>query len=73
MQMPEVDGLDLARQLRQQGWRGPIIALTAHASPQHRREALDAGCDEHVAKPLKPEDLHELVRRHTDPRRAEAA
>ncbi len=73
VQMPELDGLDLARRLRQQGWRGPIIALTAHASPQHRREALDAGCDEHAAKPLKPEDLHELVRRHTDPGRLEAA
>ncbi len=73
VQMPELDGLGLARRLRDLGWTGGIIALTAHASPQHRREALEAGCDEHVAKPLKPDDLHELVRRHTARRRADAA
>jgi two-component system, cell cycle response regulator DivK len=36
----------------------PLIALTAHALPGDRKRAMDAGCDEYIAKPM---DLLELL------------
>ncbi len=55
--MPEMDGLDLIRRLRSQGRRLPAIALTAFARPQDRMQALAAGFDMHLAKPVEPQEL----------------
>jgi CheY-like chemotaxis protein len=52
MQMPEVDGYEAARRLRLQGYRGPVVALTAGAGGDDERRCLDAGCDGYLAKPV---------------------
>jgi CheY-like chemotaxis protein len=59
--MPGVDGYDFMGRVRalpaSEGGRVPAVALTAYATEEDRRRALDAGFEEHVAKPVEPSDL----------------
>jgi CheY-like chemotaxis protein len=68
LQMPGVDGLEATRQLRALQQRGvlpafPIVALTAHATPQDRESCLAAGMVGYLTKPVTMADLrNELAR-----------
>jgi PAS domain S-box-containing protein len=64
IQMPDWDGYEAARRLREEGWRGPIVALTAYAMPQDRQRCLAAGCDDYIAKPIDNAGLLAVVARH---------
>ena len=59
IQMPGMDGYAATREIRALpgGWDIPIIAMTAHARPEDRQASLDAGMDEHLTKPLNPEQM----------------
>jgi signal transduction histidine kinase len=65
--MPDEDGYDLIRAVRarprERGGRVPAIALTGHARREDRQHALAAGYDAHVAKPVEPVTLVQLVAR----------
>ncbi len=69
VQMPEMDGLEATRRIRE--WeagktRIPIIALTAHAMNSHREECLAAGMDSFLAKPILLESLKLQIERLTE-------
>jgi CheY-like chemotaxis protein/nitrogen-specific signal transduction histidine kinase len=65
--MPEIDGYTLIRLLRarETGANVPGVALTAYARAEDAAQAIRAGFQEHVAKPIEADRLVEVVRRWT--------
>jgi two-component system, OmpR family, response regulator len=63
--LPYMDGFELIRQIRSTpGWAGvPIMMLTVKAQERNVVRALDAGADDYMVKPFKPEELAARVRR----------
>lgn len=67
--MPGMDGMEASRRWRDveaerhPGHRSVLVALTANASAEDRRRFAEAGLDDYLAKPYRPQQLIELVRR----------
>lgn len=61
MNMPEMDGWEATRTLREKGVVTPIIALTAHAMTGDRERAIEAGCTDYHAKPVEMTQLLALI------------
>lgn len=61
-QMPLLDGIAATRQLREQGFRAPILALTAATLRGEREHCLAAGCNDYLSKPIEAVTLLTRVR-----------
>ena len=72
LQMPVMDGFEATRQIRADDRLAglPIVAMTAHAMAEERERCLNAGMNDHVAKPIEIERLHAALVRWVPPRSA---
>ena len=66
--MPQMDGYEASRAIRggvagDANSRIPIVAMTANAMKGDREECLAAGMDDYIAKPVRPDDLAEVIQR----------
>ena len=57
IEMPEMDGYEATRRLRQMKQQIPVLALTAHAMAEERHKTREAGCNGHVTKPIDTRQL----------------
>lgn len=57
LQMPGKDGFQVIKELRENAFSNPIIALTAHAMKEEKEKTKKAGFDDHITKPVKPNVL----------------
>ncbi|MDD4881299.1 MAG: ATP-binding protein, partial [Gallionellaceae bacterium] len=64
IQMPEMDGHEATRRILEIAPDLPIIGQTAHALAEEKAACLQSGMIDHIAKPLDPEALIKLIRRH---------
>ncbi|MFW6101387.1 MAG: PAS domain S-box protein, partial [Bacteroidota bacterium] len=61
IKMPLMDGYQATSEIKKVKPEIPVIALTAFASKPDREKALNAGCDEYLAKPVKSSELIKLI------------
>lgn len=75
LSLPVLDGWAATRILKNDPATANIliVVLTGHAEPASRKRALDAGCDEFMAKPCLPADLAETIKKLLDTGSAKAA
>lgn len=68
VQMPEMDGYEATRQLRSQGWQGPIIGLSAGITAAEMGRCMNAGMSDFLPKPIDFDELWGALTRWLPPR-----
>ncbi len=63
IRMPDMNGLDATRIIKEVNRNLPIIALSAYAFDENIKEAKEAGCDDFMAKPFRVEDLLDRIQK----------
>jgi two-component system, sensor histidine kinase and response regulator len=63
MQMPHLNGVEASKAIRMNSLNKetPILAMTANAFDEDRQVCLDAGMNDHIAKPVDPDKLYETL------------
>lgn len=61
IELPELNGFDATRQLRERGYSGLIIATTGLTRPEDAEKCIEAGCNKYIAKPIAKEKLSEIL------------
>lgn len=64
VQMPNLDGLQSTRLIREMGFSAPIVALTAFAEESNVKECMDSGMDFFLPKPIRRPALKQVLKRY---------
>lgn len=64
IQMPRMNGYKAVEHLRQQGWQGPIVAVSALAGEKDHQKVLQAGFDDCIPKPVNEARLRDVFARY---------
>lgn len=67
-----LDGLSCAAAIRAKNPNIPIVAITAHASKEHRAQCINAGMNDYLSKPFTTEEFTTMVRRWQTPQQVSA-
>jgi len=61
IQMPNINGHEATRALREKGLATPIVALTAHAMKGDDKKCIESGCDDYLSKPIDRQKLLDVI------------
>jgi CheY-like chemotaxis protein/HPt (histidine-containing phosphotransfer) domain-containing protein len=64
MQMPILDGMEAIALLRENGYTGPVVSLTANALLTNREKCLAAGANDYLVKPIDVTQFYEILNRY---------
>ena len=64
IKMPKMNGLEATRKIRKFNKEIPIIAQTAYAMANDRKNALKAGCNDYLSKPIKLSEIDKMVQKY---------
>lgn len=64
IKMPYMNGLEVTAEIRKSNPTIPIIAQTAYAFEEEKQKAMEMGCNDYIAKPIKKEELLELIAKY---------
>jgi two-component system cell cycle response regulator DivK len=64
IRMPEIDGYECTRIIKEKDPGIPVIAQTAYAMSGERDQSMEAGCDDYISKPIQVKSLIETIGRH---------
>lgn len=61
IEMPDMNGFQVIKELRHRKFKTPVIALTAHALPEDRVKTKNAGFYDHITKPIDFKNLVSMI------------
>jgi CheY-like chemotaxis protein len=64
IKMPDMDGYEATRKIREFNQEVVIISQTAYAIEGAREKVIEAGCNDYISKPIKKDDLVRLIQKH---------
>ncbi len=67
MQMPNMNGFDATKKLRNLGVKTPIIAMTGSVTHEGEGKCLEVGCDDYISKPIDRSKLLQIISKHLTP------
>ena len=64
IQMPNLDGIQSTKRIREMGFSAPIVALTAFAEESNVKECMDSGMDYFLSKPIRRPALKQVLKKY---------
>lgn len=63
IQLPDVNGIEVTKMIRSSiiGNSIPIIAISSYAMITDKKNAIEAGCNEYISKPIDPENIMNII------------